>query len=99
MMNAHIKKKTRYLRPDHSLKHGVYFVRAEAVRVEAIEKVLNPQDAESPQILQRTDASGTQLQTKAAAVRAIQDTRMIFVHTLLLSNKTKSSVFDSVKVS
>ncbi len=52
-----------YLRPDHSLKDSVQLISTEAVGVETIKEVLDPQDAESPQVLQRTDATCTQLQT------------------------------------
>jgi len=52
-----------YLRPDHGLKDGIQLIRTEAVGVEAVKKVLDPQDAESPQVLQRTDATWTQLRT------------------------------------
>lgn len=52
-----------YLRPDHSLKNSIQLIWTEAVGVEAVKEVLDPQDAKSPQVLQRTDATGTQLQT------------------------------------
>lgn len=67
--NKHSNKKTQnkntkgvcrtYLRPDHSLKDSVQLISTEAVGVEAVKKVLDPQDAESPQVLQRTDATST----------------------------------------
>lgn len=52
-----------YLGPDHSLKDSIQLIWTEAVGVEAVEKVLDPQDAEAPQVLQRTDATCTQLHT------------------------------------
>lgn len=51
-----------YLRPDHSLEDGVQLIRTEVVPVELIKKVLDPEDAESPQVLQRTNAACTELQ-------------------------------------
>lgn len=53
-----------YLRPHNSLENGVQLVWTEAVGIEAVEKVEDPQEAESPQVLQRIDASCPQLQTK-----------------------------------
>lgn len=53
-----------YLRPDHSLKDSVQLISTEAVGVEAVKEVLDPQDAESPEVLQRTDATRTQLQKR-----------------------------------
>ena len=53
-----------YLRPDHSLEDGVQLIWGEAVGVKAVKEVLDPQDAESPQVLQRTDATCPQLQMK-----------------------------------
>lgn len=58
-----------YLRPDHSLKDGVQLIWTEAVGVKAVEKVLDPEDAESPQVLQWTDAACTQLQKTGNEVR------------------------------
>lgn len=52
-----------HLRPDHGLEDAVQLVRAEAVRVEAVEEILDPQDAQTPQVLQGTDAACTQLQS------------------------------------
>lgn len=57
-----------YLRPDHSGKDGIQLVCAEAVGVEAVQKVLDPQDAEAPQVLQRTDAPRTQLRQEGKVI-------------------------------
>lgn len=51
-----------YLRPDHSLEDGITFIRAEAVPVEIIKEIVDPEDAESPQVLQWTDAAWAELQ-------------------------------------
>lgn len=56
-------QKNTYLRPDDGLEDGVELVQSEAVRVEAVEEVLDPEDAEAPQVLQRADAPWTQLKT------------------------------------
>lgn len=37
-----------YLRPDHSLEDSIQLIWAVAVGVKAVEKVLDPQDAQSP---------------------------------------------------
>lgn len=55
----HEKDTNTYLRPDYSLKYCVNLVWTEAVGVKIIKKVLNPEDANTPQVLQRTDASCT----------------------------------------
>lgn len=55
-----------YLRPDDGLENGVELVRSEAVRVEAVKEVLDPEDAEAPQVLQRADAPWTQLRQQGA---------------------------------
>lgn len=55
------KNKNTNLRPDDGLEDGVELIRSEAVRVKAFKEVLDPQDAEAPQVLQRVDAPCTQL--------------------------------------
>lgn len=61
--NKKEKERKTYLRPDDGLEDGVELVRSEAVRVEAVEEVLDPQDPEAPQVLQGVDAPCTQLST------------------------------------
>lgn len=51
-----------YLRPDYSLEHSIQLIRAEAVGVKAIKKVLNPQNSQSPQVLQRANTTCSQLE-------------------------------------
>lgn len=53
-----------YLRPHHSLEDSIQLVWTEAVGIEAVKKVVDPQEAESPQVLERIDATYPQLQTK-----------------------------------
>lgn len=51
-----------YLRPNNSLEDSVQVIWSEAVGVKVVKKVLDSQDTESPQVLQRIDATGTQLE-------------------------------------
>lgn len=53
-----------YLRPHHGLEDSVQLVWTEAVGIEEVEKGVDPQEAESPQVLERIDATCTQLQSK-----------------------------------
>lgn len=39
------------LRPDHSLEDGITLIWAKVVPVEIIKEILDPEDAESPQVL------------------------------------------------
>lgn len=57
-------KAVRNLRPHHSLEDSVQLVWTEAVGIEAVKEILGPQEAEPPQILERTDATCPQLQIK-----------------------------------
>lgn len=56
------ESKQTYLRPDHSLEDGIQLIWAEVVPVKIIKKVLDPEDAKSPQVLQRTNAACSELQ-------------------------------------
>lgn len=73
-----------YLRPDHSLKDGIQLIWTEAVGVKAVEKVLDPEDAESPQVLQWTDAACTQLHKTGNYIRTLFITVYI---SLVICNK------------
>lgn len=57
------ESKQTNLRPDHSLEDGIQLIWTEVVPVKIIKKVLDPEDTKSPQVLQRTNAACTELQT------------------------------------